>query len=273
MIKKCLLSMMLTTVAMNADTFSFNSIKKDAYGNISEKGLKVENTKVIISTGYGTNKEQALNHAFKSAIQQYVGVVVDSETIMKNGELIKDNILTASNGFIKSYDVLSTRVEDGLVETQIKAIVESQKIFSKIKKLKINTISFQSEISGKNLKAEIVTKQQSKKDSAKILKKAIDKFLSTSSIQDMLDLKILNAKFEKDKVKDFKIPIVINYRLALNYNVYSQKVKELEQTFKNLGVKLHKRVDLPFLKGSSLYVKNHTKVKKLMMYPSSKTQK
>lgn len=261
--KKVLVASCLTSSILHADTFSLSSIKKDASGNISEKGLKVKNTKEIISTGYGKNKEQALNNAFKSAIQQYVGVVVDSESIMKNGALIKDNILTASNGFIKSYDVISSSIEDGLVETQIKAIVESQKIFSKIKSLKINTISFQSEISGKNLKAEIETKQQSKKDSAKILKKAMDKFFSTSSIQDMLDLKILNVKLLKDSVKENKIPMVINYRLALNYNVYAQKVNELEQTFKSLGIKLHSRVDLPYLKNNRLKIKNRTKVKKL----------
>jgi hypothetical protein len=106
-------------------------------------------------------------------------------------------------------------------------------------------------------------KEQSKKDSEKILKKAMGKFFSISSIQDMLDLKILDAKFEKDKIKDNKIPIIINYRLTLNYNTYIQKVKELEQTFKNLGIKLHKRVDLPYIEYNKLRITNRTKVHKL----------
>jgi hypothetical protein len=265
MLKKILIYSLLASSAIYADSFNFSSIKKDNNGNISEKGMKVENTKELIATGYGINKQQALDNAFKSAIQQYVGVVIDSETIMKNGTLIKDNILTASNGFIKSYKELSSNVDSGLVEVEIKAVVKSQKIFTKIKSLKINTVSFQSEINGKNIMAEISTKLKSKKDSSKILKKVMDNFFSTNSIQEMLDIKIIKVKVNKDGIKNNQVPINIDYTLTLNYDVYIQKTKKMEQTFKHLGGKLHKRVDLPYFdKRHFLQIQNGAKIKKLV---------
>jgi ribosomal protein S8 len=263
-LKKIFIGSCLTATILCGDSFNFNSIKRNSSGDIVEKGLKVENTKEIIATGYGRDKEQAINNAFQSAIQQYVGVVIDSETIVKNGTLIKDEILTASNGFIKHYEEISIKTEDGLLEVQIKATVKSQKLFAKIKSLKITTITFHNTISGKDLKAEISTKLKSKKDSAKILKKVMNNFYATDSIQEMLDLKITNVKVDKDNIKNNQIPMIIDYTLTLNYDVYIQKIKELEQTFKNLGAKLHKRVDLPYIHDKQLIIKNTEKVKKLL---------
>ena len=236
--KKYLLTVMLITGVISATNFEFNTIKRDAEGNIKDSGQVISNEKVIISTGYGTTKEQALKNAFKSAIEQYIGVFVDSETMIKNGKLIKDNILTSSNGFIKKYDELSIDKADGLIEMKIKAVVKSQKIFTQIKKLKISTIYIDNT---KDIYPRIRTKRKSKEDALKILKKYFENLFSTSSIQDMLNIKILSAKVEEDKVKDDTVPIRIEYELSINYENYIQKMKKLEQLFENIGGTLHKR--------------------------------
>ena len=249
---------------LSGNSFSLHSVKKDAIGKIVKKK---KNTKVIIATGYGLTKEKALKNAFTSAIQQYVGVIVDSEAILKNDKLIKDEVLTASNGFIKSYDEISSNMNDGLFEVKIKAIVKSQKIHDKIKSLKIAKVAFNSDVNGKNLLAEISTKERSKKDAQKILKKVIKNLFSPSSIQEMLNIKILNVKVEKNKIKNNQIPVVIEYSLNIDYNIYLKKIETIENTFKNLGAKLYKRVDLPYIEHHLSYydqlcIKNRKKISK-----------
>ena len=140
MLKNILIFSCLSFALLHAGSFEFTSIKRDSSGSINDSGLKIANEKEIIATGYGTTQQQALDNAFKTAIEQYIGVVVDSETMMKNGKLIKDKILTASNGFIKSYKELSVDNSDGLIEVKINALVKSQKVFNKIKSLNIATI-------------------------------------------------------------------------------------------------------------------------------------
>ena len=50
MLKKCLLAVILTTGAVNADKFEFNTIKRDASGNIKDSGQVIPDEKVIIWT-------------------------------------------------------------------------------------------------------------------------------------------------------------------------------------------------------------------------------
>ncbi len=271
MLKNILIFSCLSFVLLYADSFEFTSIKRDSSGAINDSGLKVANEKEIIATGYGTTQQQALDNAFKSAIEQYVGVLVDAETMMKNGKLIKDKILTASNGFIKNYKELSVDNSDGLIEVKINALVKSQKIFNKIKSLNIATISINDTqdihkritTKIKNKQAEKTTKIKAKKDAEKILKKAIDDFFSNQSLQDMLNITITDVKIYEERVKGNKVPMKISYTLELDDKVYLQKVRQLEQVFENLGAKLHKRVDLPYLDGSWLKIKNYEKVGKL----------
>ena len=244
MLKKILVSSCLSAMLLNAGSFEFSNIKRNSTGDVVEKGLKVDETKNVIATGYGVNKKQALDNAFKSAIEQYVGVVVDSEIMIKNNLNIKNQILTVSNGFIKTYKELSTNKSDGLVEVKIQATVKSQKVFDKIKSLNITTVTLNN---GAQLYAKLSTKIKAKKDAEKLFKKVFGKLFSPDSLQDLLYTKITNVKVMEDKIKDNKVPIYISVEFGIDYQAYIQKMEELEQIFKNLGAKLHKRVDLPYM--------------------------
>ena len=239
----------IITPSYSAD-FEFKSVKKDAEGITNEeKKNNVGEYKDIIASGYGVSEKKATNNAFRSAIQQYVGVIIDSETQLKNGSLIKDEILTASNGYIQKYDILSVSNDDGLFEVEIKAVVRTQKIFNKVKSLNINTISF---LDSKNTQARVETKLQSKQDISKILSKSLKEFYSVDSLQEMLSIKIEKAKVMEDKVKDNKVPLAITYSLSVNYDSYLNKVTKLENVFKNLGAKKIKRLDLPLANFNSM---------------------
>ena len=51
-------------------------------------------TITVTVTGLGTTIEAARKNAIQKAVRKALGEVVDAETIAKNGELIKDAVLT-----------------------------------------------------------------------------------------------------------------------------------------------------------------------------------
>jgi len=222
--------------------FTLKTKANDSSGISSKENQNdIINTKKIIATGLGLSEEKALKNAFKSAIQQFVGVVVDSEIQLKNGKIIKDNIFTASNGFIQEYDILSVNNKDGLFEIEIKAIVKSQKLFDTIKSLNIATISI---ANSSNIQARVETKSLAKKDAGVILKKTFDKLLGPKSLKEIIALTIKNV-----------------YEIGVDYKIYSQKIKHLEKTFENLGAKLHKRLDFPFFDKDNKFWCQNNKIK------------
>ncbi len=58
------------------------------------------NIREVIGKGYGATRQEALTNACRDAIECAVGLYVDSETLVDNFELKKDEILTQSNGYI-----------------------------------------------------------------------------------------------------------------------------------------------------------------------------
>lgn len=65
--------------------------------------------KNITVTGRGMTETEATNDALRSAIENAVGVLVDSETIVANNVVLKDEIYTNTKGLINNYQVVSTQ--------------------------------------------------------------------------------------------------------------------------------------------------------------------
>lgn len=56
--------------------------------------------------GTGETEEIALRDAYRDAVETAVGLYVDAEQMVKNDQLIKDEILTQSNAYIEDYKEL-----------------------------------------------------------------------------------------------------------------------------------------------------------------------
>ena len=95
-----------------------------ASGQVSEKGQSKKEVKEksskpasprqqVIAEGAGGTSDEVLKDAFRSAVRQVVGAVVDAETLIKDDEVITDKVLTYSDGMIKTYEVVSKKVRQG----------------------------------------------------------------------------------------------------------------------------------------------------------------
>ena len=77
-------------------------------------------------SGYGTTIDEAERDALRNAVEQAVGTIVDSTTLVKNNMLINDEIYTQSRGYITNYTILSKRLSaDGMYEIIINANVDT----------------------------------------------------------------------------------------------------------------------------------------------------
>lgn len=75
----------------------------------------------ITVTGSGMNQNEALRDAIRQAVEQTIGALVSSETLVKNAAVLEDTVYAKSQGYVKSYQILRTeeRGEDVFVTAVI----------------------------------------------------------------------------------------------------------------------------------------------------------
>lgn len=91
----------------------------------------------IFSNNEGSARRQALDNALQDAVKQGVGLLLDSQTVVKNWTVIKDEVFSSARGFVKSYTILRDEKENGVWYVEIDADVSSAEIKDKLSALRI----------------------------------------------------------------------------------------------------------------------------------------
>jgi hypothetical protein len=182
----------------------------------------------VTATGAGLDVDAALKNAFKVAVEEAVGTLVDTETIVREDDTIEEKILSASNGFIKSYDLIRQWNEDGLIRCRIEALVEIRQLKERLVAANISTIA----VPGTDLAAHEQTGTSAIKDAAAILSKRINDFPN----------RVLRIEARGEPVPDFskqqpgvtrlKIPIMV----FVDQAAYNQEVDELTAALDKLAL-------------------------------------
>ncbi len=128
---------------------------------------KIETVEV---TGMGATPEKAIKNATKEAVRQVVGMYVVAEAATKNRKLIKDEVLSASNGFVRKFTTIEKEVdEDGIHTVTARVEVEVGKLAEALTGLNIAMKKVDSD----NLTAQIVAKAESAQDFEALAHKVI----------------------------------------------------------------------------------------------------
>ncbi len=80
-------------------------------------------------------KRRSIADAEKKAVETVVGVYVSAKTRVDQTVSIDERILADLNGYIRRYQILGERREDGFLKTRIKAVVLYQKVGDELKQL------------------------------------------------------------------------------------------------------------------------------------------
>jgi len=73
-------------------------------------------------------RDQAIEDAQKRAVEQAVGILIDSQTQVENYQLISDKILSQTKGYITRYSIAKESVDSGLLRVLINAEVSLGKL-------------------------------------------------------------------------------------------------------------------------------------------------
>lgn len=140
--------------------------------------------------GTGENETAALKDAYRDAVETAVGMYVDAEQMMKNGQFIKDEILTQSNAYIEDYTKIDQKVSGGLVTITILAKVRKQALTKRISgTMETKTFNVGTEL--KKFHAQETTVAKRGADGASLLKKNLE---GIHVLQQLYDVSIISKE-------------------------------------------------------------------------------
>ncbi len=220
--KKCLLILILSAafVVLSAEA---------AFAEFSER--------VVMATGEGETKDEAVKMALRSAVEQGVGVLIDSETLIENNQLISDKVYSEVKGYIKGYDVLEEKEEDGLFEAKVKATVALARLRKDIKALNIIldekenpriAVAFKEYVDGAELPAPV-------------LRPLFEKTFKENGF-DVIDIAQLEKVKERDAVLSYDDPMkaaALGRRFGAEVLILGEASAELGSTTVAHGVKVY----------------------------------
>ena len=138
---------------------------------------EVGDTISVVATGVGTDGDSALKNAYRAAVEQAVGFMVDAETLVDSGDVVSDKILSFSAGFVQSYVPLGEPkgLDGGLVSVRIRAEVKRNVLSEELKKARVTRVH----VDGRSLSAEAITKVASREDGIDMMEKMMQDFHSS----------------------------------------------------------------------------------------------
>ncbi len=89
----------------------------------------------VHAVGHGINERNAIHNAIRTAIEQKIGAMIRSKTRVENHRVVYDKIAVDSAGFVNRWEVVSQRVENGLVVVEIAADIDDAKISARLTEL------------------------------------------------------------------------------------------------------------------------------------------
>lgn len=231
--------------------------------NISTNSSTIQNTeaksasdnKTVTLTVSGTGKtiEEAKTNALRSAIEQAFGAFISSKTEILNDNIIKDEVVSVTNGNIQKYDVISqVEIPNNGYAMTLSATVSIEKLISFAESKGI-VIEFKGGMFAQNIKlqklnekSEIIALKNLCQKSYELLLNSLDFRIEASEPKSLFGnkekYKIYNYKYdlkngcyvkqfeEKDYFIDFTINVKSNNNLKLFYDNFNKTIISLSMS-------------------------------------------
>jgi hypothetical protein len=158
---------------------------------------------VVKSKGQGETPEKAEKSALLRAVVKAVGALVDQETLVKNDELIRDQILSVSSGFVKSFKVVQEARKnlEGDFETVLEVVVERRKLEKSLSERGLVKVTS----NAKNVWAETFSKNATAEDAMRMLEaklpSLIERLFSVSFFEESPKPVLLSKDSSKNTAK------------------------------------------------------------------------
>jgi len=228
-----------------------------------------DKTVTVTVSGQGKTQEEAKQSALRNAIEQAFGAFISSKTEILNDELVKDEIVSVSNGNIQKFEVISEiQIPDVGYATTLKAIVSVTKLTTFIES-KGGELEFKGSLFSFNIKQQILNEKSEQKailDLLNVIKKLIDRSFDYS-------INSGTPEAVKNNNENWNIPIIITVKTNDNFlNMYNYLVKTLKsislseievQDYKSLNKKVF-NVEFQGAENLSIYLRTENSYQKVI---------
>lgn len=76
---------------------------------LCQNTVRATGTAALIGGDVAKARDRAIENALRTAVEQVIGTMVDSESLVKNNELLSDRIYTQTTGYIAGYTILDEK--------------------------------------------------------------------------------------------------------------------------------------------------------------------
>ena len=147
----CLMSLRLQVFTVSCGADEVGVAFGDRKAPAQDKALTMQ----VVATGVGLDPEQAKQNAFSAAIEQAVGVLVDAKTIVENDQIVTDQVLTVSRGFVEEFKPVRSWEKDGLHYVRIQATVAMTRLADRLAAHKMSVRDVEGELMYRQAKQDI----------------------------------------------------------------------------------------------------------------------
>jgi hypothetical protein len=167
----------------------------------------LDKTVTLVATGQGKTYDEAKINALRSAIEQAFGTFISSNTTILNDNLVKDEIISVTNGNIKSYQKISEiKIDDQNVTSTLSVVVTLNKLTDYVK-----SKGFFVDFNGDLFASNIIIKNFNKENEIKVIGENFK--IASKLITKIFDYEI---KVVPPKMLDNKL-----WGIGLNIQVFS----------------------------------------------------
>ena len=120
----------------------------------------------------GKDEQAALTSAFRLAVSQALGSLVMAESEVRNQEVIRNDIINYSAGYVDDFKVLDRRSENGLVVVTVDVWVKHSRLNERL----LNQSKGQGQINGAQTRIQSETLTYSRQEGDRVLTAVLNDF-------------------------------------------------------------------------------------------------
>ena len=205
---------------------------------------------MVVAEGVGVDVESARRDAYRAAVRQVVGTLVDSQTIIENDTVITEKVFVFSDGYVDRVEPLKEVLEGGLVRVKVKAFVKAGKLEEDLRANKI--LLSRSEVSIPDLRSQVakaLTDQERKSNAREMYLAAVPHYPASC----------FASKVGQPKVVEVAGGVVtcdVRIRVSVKQNEYDDFVKRLVTFLDSGGVFAHGQFNVRG-EGNDVRLKGH----------------
>ncbi len=179
---------------------------------------------VVVSTGTGETREKAIDNALLAAVQEALGVLVVSEVMIRDDQVLKNIAILYSDGVVNSYKVGQCK-GDSRQSCEITAVVSATRL-----QKKFSSSGAVAEVDGKDMYGQYITSKN-----AIFQRKKLAEYYLSNIRKNGLDLKIESIKVLPTTANT--VPIEVNYTVKWNPEFKKNAISFFKNLQKETGGK------------------------------------